>query len=607
MAEESTETPLTPEKTEAERGRERRNSTGRLDNPFGDIEIRSRYLRASLGSCHDACKYGTKPALKPWSSFPKRVTTLGDVSQALEKVATSIEGKKKSAIGLRPSLDSKVQKPSNPVVIKGEVSSSTKMETATLEKVPPFSKEIDVSIENASKQKPKHRKSKSYSHPMEWSSSFQRNNEIRVSKEPQGDSASSRKSKILSKELSTSKMGEKKASVPHTVNLFPKHSVKGVSNMKTKNENSGTKVKPNQSSNVDVPEKTLYVIEAGTENKTVERSQNSVSSSSSSADKSLKQAQKGILGSQTVERSQNSVSSSPSSVDKSLKQAQKGILGSQTVERSQNSVSSSPSSVDKSLKQAQKGILSSQLPYSSKKNNLRHTGTGFNANKLHVSSSPSFGKKSLTHTQYGTHRAKSSSSPSSSSHSKEYGAKITGSEDQKVEFRSRPGRDGMVSSEVKGSPAQKLKFRRGKVVELQSENSNSRKLKFKRVRSVGEIQYGKDHAKNWSKEVDDGKLEKDFERDQNLEGTRRRNSKSKEVGDSEDGTEIKSEEVVLRHQHMEEKKDTQSLYNNVIEETASKLVMARKSKVKALVGAFETVISLQDTCTQSSVNGDISD
>lgn len=544
MAEESTETPLTPEKTEAERGCERRrNSTGRLDNPIGDIKIRSRYLCASTGSCHDACKYGTKPALKPWSSFPKRVTTLEGEIQSPEKAATSIEGKKKSAIGRRPSLDSKVQKPSNPVVIKGEVSSSTKKETATLEKVPTSSKEIDVSIENASNQKPKHRKSKSYSHPVDWSFSFQRNNEIRISKEPQGDSASSRKSKILSNELSTSKIVEKKASIPHTVNLFPKHSVKGVSNMKTKNENSVTKVKPNQPS--DVPEKTLYVIEAGTENK--------------------------------------------------------------TVEPSQSSVSSSPSSVDKSLKQAQKGILSSQLPYSSKKNNLRHTGTGFDANKLRVSPSPSFGKKSLTHTQYGTHRAKSSSSPSSSSHSKENGAKITGSEDQKLEFRSSSGRDGMVSSEVKGSPAQNLKFRRGKVVELQSENSNSRRLKFKRVRSVGEIQYGKDHTRNWSKEVDDGKLEKDFERDQNLEGTRRRNSKSKEVGDSEDGTEIKSEEVVLRHQNVEEKKDTQSLYNNVIEETASKLVMARKSKVKALVGAFETVISLQDTCTQSSVNGEISD
>nr|CAD1837904.1 unnamed protein product [Ananas comosus var. bracteatus] len=52
--------------------------------------------------------------------------------------------------------------------------------------------------------------------------------------------------------------------------------------------------------------------------------------------------------------------------------------------------------------------------------------------------------------------------------------------------------------------------------------------------------------------------------------------------------------VMLRHQDRQEKKDTQGLFNNVIEETASKLVESRKSKVKALVGAFETVISLQD-------------
>ena len=55
--------------------------------------------------------------------------------------------------------------------------------------------------------------------------------------------------------------------------------------------------------------------------------------------------------------------------------------------------------------------------------------------------------------QYETHRAKSPLSPFLSSHSKENGAKITGSENQKVEFRSRPGRDGMFSSEDKGSAA----------------------------------------------------------------------------------------------------------------------------------------------------------
>ncbi|OIT22372.1 PREDICTED: uncharacterized protein LOC109217684 [Nicotiana attenuata] len=52
--------------------------------------------------------------------------------------------------------------------------------------------------------------------------------------------------------------------------------------------------------------------------------------------------------------------------------------------------------------------------------------------------------------------------------------------------------------------------------------------------------------------------------------------------------------VVLRHQDLQEKKDAQVSLNNVIEETASRLVEIKKSKVKALVGAFETVISLQE-------------
>lgn len=49
--------------------------------------------------------------------------------------------------------------------------------------------------------------------------------------------------------------------------------------------------------------------------------------------------------------------------------------------------------------------------------------------------------------------------------------------------------------------------------------------------------------------------------------------------------------VALRHQKTLEKKRSRRLYNSVIEETAGKLAIARKSKVKALVGAFESLIS----------------
>jgi hypothetical protein len=50
-------------------------------------------------------------------------------------------------------------------------------------------------------------------------------------------------------------------------------------------------------------------------------------------------------------------------------------------------------------------------------------------------------------------------------------------------------------------------------------------------------------------------------------------------------------EVTLRHQKTLEKKKGRRLYNNLIEETASKLAKSKKSRVKSLVGAFETLIS----------------
>lgn len=62
-------------------------------------------------------------------------------------------------------------------------------------------------------------------------------------------------------------------------------------------------------------------------------------------------------------------------------------------------------------------------------------------------------------------------------------------------------------------------------------------------------------------------------------------------GSSGTGTGFVVPAVALRHQKTLEKKKSQRLYNNLIEETASKLVKTRKSRVKALVGAFESVIS----------------
>ncbi|PHT28205.1 hypothetical protein CQW23_32227 [Capsicum baccatum] len=113
----------------------------------------------------------------------------------------------------------------------------------------------------------------------------------------------------------------------------------------------------------------------------------------------------------------------------------------------------------------------------------------------------------------------------------------------------------------------KLKFRRGKIVDLQQETSSLRRLTFRWGRHVGESQ------------------------DSN---TRKRIFKKKGVDGDKSNTIPISGKIVLRHQDVQEKKDVQGLLNNVIEEMTSKLVEIGKRKVKALVGAFETVISLHN-------------
>ncbi|KAK8553155.1 hypothetical protein V6N13_089370 [Hibiscus sabdariffa] len=124
-----------------------------------------------------------------------------------------------------------------------------------------------------------------------------------------------------------------------------------------------------------------------------------------------------------------------------------------------------------------------------------------------------------------------------------------------------------VISDEKNCQPVKLSFRRGKVVDIESENNGPRRLKFRRGKQLGVNQNVKGERRTFRTGELDGRL-----------------------NDNQPGGEI----VVLRHQDLQGNKDEKGLFNNVIEETASKLVETRKSKVKALVGAFETVISLQD-------------
>ena len=215
----------------------------------------------------------------------------------------------------------------------------------------------------------------------------------------------------------------------------------------------------------------------------------------------------------------------------------------------------------KIMRRAKKGIHSTHLPPSSEKKCVRHIKDG----KTRISRTPI---SSLA----------SSKSSRSSAYSECYVTDLKNSTAaNKLPSKTRPRKDGVVYTTGKDSAARKVNFRSGMVVELQPENRTSRRLIFRR-RSLGKGQIGE------------------------TAGTSNDNLKSKEVCENEAKcAKMESEKVVLEHQDMQEKKIVQSLLNNMIEETAVKLVESRKSKVKALIGAFETVISLQDSKTSSTV------
>ncbi|KAB5531915.1 hypothetical protein DKX38_018585 [Salix brachista] len=209
---------------------------------------------------------------------------------------------------------------------------------------------------------------------------------------------------------------------------------------------------------------------------------------------------------------------------------------------------------EKFLGRAKKGIHATQLPQSSEKNLVIHI-------------------KDVT-TQVISSSALSKSSHSSAS-CECHESDIMNTVANKLPSKTRPRNGGVICTTEKKSADRKVRFRSGKVFELQPENRTSKGLGFRR-RALNDGQMG---------EVD----------------TRKNNLKNKEVCGSEANiTKMESEKVVLRHKDVQEKKIVQSLLNNLIEETACKLVENRKSKVKALVSAFETVISLQDSTTSST-------
>ncbi|KAE9460285.1 hypothetical protein C3L33_07812, partial [Rhododendron williamsianum] len=88
--------------------------------------------------------------------------------------------------------------------------------------------------------------------------------------------------------------------------------------------------------------------------------------------------------------------------------------------------------------------------------------------------------------------------------------------------------------------------------------------------------------------------DKSLDKEEVGEGSQMECKEREKVADTVTETKTQMENTAGKQQQQRQgKKETQA-YNDVIEETASKLREKRKNKVKALVGAFETVISLQE-------------
>lgn len=149
-------------------------------------------------------------------------------------------------------------------------------------------------------------------------------------------------------------------------------------------------------------------------------------------------------------------------------------------------------------------------------------------------------------------------------------------ESDTAEVEANPKPERKITPKMTGAKvtlARQLTFKKGKVLEPKPEDSSPKWIKF-RKRVVQEL---KTQSEGRKKNLKDGRLGVETKSD-SCEGSKR-------------------EKVVLRHRKVEGKKKMITLFNNVIEETVNKLTKVRKHKVKALIGAFETVISLQDTKT----------
>ncbi|KAK7316310.1 hypothetical protein VNO77_35255 [Canavalia gladiata] len=598
MANERVELPVTPEGINSSRVDIRRHSAGKASFGNSDEKIVPNYLRASTGSCHDLCKYGRKHAFesKERRSIPNRATRkelyhssedgIGGTMTSVARFSASVDSKptKMSMSKLRHSIDSKT-----PI---SHTSNNYKLELPT--------KSFDSQKKRGNEVMVNRNKASS----MKTHISPSMRQEISSTKEVQSPS------KSTSKNVGTpSKLTSRKVEAPSKSTSNKKETTsKSTSNKKETTSKS-------TSNKVENPSKSTSKVR--TSSKSTSNMVKASSQLSSLNDKEMKLPEKHVtsLNSSSVPRKQISSMNSSEGIggQRSNKiKMEKGAASSKAASRkltaplralsfprpSLKRFASLNSRKHKSLKvvshlknqrtarkveseEDNNNEVEEKTLYVIKMENENKTSQSVQNAKcddesyLPQLSSPKSSVSSISQSlsqedQEGSEYTNTTSEFEQDSFPGDKEIEYVENEEKlEVEKKCKPKKDGVVCFKDKDSQTIKLKFRRGKVVDNQIEISTPRRLKFRRAKVSGEKANAKSDA-----------LRKGF----------------KSGGANADGNGVtnSSEKVVLRHQDTQDKKDAQGLLNIVIEETASKLVETRKSKVKALVGAFETVISLHD-------------
>ena len=655
MAEPSISLAVTPTIAEADRGNSKRNSMGKSSSSDTSKEILPHYLRASTGSCHDFCKYGRKHAFeeKARCSFPRRIIKKLPDDQSLAESQT--EDYSTSVVKVKSSPNSKSPSANSPEIIKREVSTKSVVsqtplfkEVLTKRMTPagllarsfdsqssmlrealakkessaglplaksfdgqsPVSSEVlfkkmtltqEVSTKSADSQG---------SGPSEiWmrkkTSAVRRKENSKINSSTKLDGGQGSGSSEIWMKTKTTAVGRKKDS---EVNSYPSITRQDLA---SSSEKPGVSMKQVLSKAKEVKLSAKYASTLNPKSSSPDASRvfgarrngdimikrrtgtsKAVAKNLQASPRASFSPRRSVSGvARGLASPRASLSSKPSPIriaclnekkNRSLKLTPQTKEINDKQHKNKNShKNADPVQPDGKLEESNGDTIQEKTLYVIKvKADNKYVESDHNENVsveaspplLSSLKSPSLPKSisSMSHSEKDEEESEYTVTEAEDDTSSEYDETecIEETETLEAEHRGRNRKSGMVLSEDKDGNPVKLRFRRGRVIDILSENNSPRRLKFRRGRVLGD--------------------------NQNLKADGRRSFKRRGADGDVIDSKHDSGKFVLRHQDVHGKKDAQGLFNNVIEETASKLVETRKSKVKALVGAFETVISLQD-------------